>query len=116
MSLVICNNYPSTVYLSYMWYDPANCGSGDHFDTIGWYQVNPGACRTVFFGNVNFNRYWAYYAEAVNGAVWNGNIQAWVSNSAYRLCHGATCTPCRVVGFRLLDVDNFNNYTLTLIA
>ena len=120
MSLTFCNHYSFTpgydVYVSYMRFDRASCGSGDGFIAIGWFRIPPGQCRTVYNGNVNYNRYWAYYAEATDGATWSGNIQSWVSNSAFSLCHGSACTPCRVVGFRLLDVNNFTNYTLTLTA
>ena len=100
MSLTFCNHYSFTpghyVYVSFMWYDPGDCppgGSLDGFNTIGWYRLDPGGCQTVFNGDVNFNRYWAYYAESTDGATWSGNIQGWVSDSAYTLCHGSACTP-----------------------
>lgn len=123
MSLTFCNHYSFTpghyVYVSFMWHDPGDCppgGSLDGFNTTGWYRLDPGGCQTVFNGDVNFNRYWAYYAESTDGATWSGNIRGWVSDSAYTLCHGSACTPCRVVGFRLLDVNNFTGYTVTLTA
>jgi uncharacterized membrane protein len=124
MSLVICNQYSFTsgydVYVATMRVNRdacgANSGFGDGFNAIGWYRIPPGACRTVYTGRVGYNRYWAYYAEATDGATWSGNIQSWVSNSAFSLCHGQKCTPCRVVGFRLLDVNGYDNYTLTLTA
>jgi uncharacterized membrane protein len=98
-----------------MWYDPQACQSGDGFNTTGWYRLDPGGCQTVFNGDINFNRCWAYYAESTDGATWSGNIQAWVSNSAFTLCHGNECTPCRIVGFRPLDINNFSDYTVTLV-
>jgi uncharacterized membrane protein len=119
MSLTFCNHYSFTpghyVWVAFMWYDPNDCG-GDHFNEIGWYRIDPGGCTTVFNSSVNFNRNWYYYAESTDGATWNGDIQGWVSDSAFRLCHGEQCTPCRVVGFRLLDVNNYDDYTLTLTA
>lgn len=78
--------------------------------------MDPGGSTTVWNGSVAFNRYWAYYAEASDGATWTGDIQGWASDSAFRLCHGDRCTPCRVVGFRLLDVNSYDNCTLTLTA
>jgi uncharacterized membrane protein len=124
MSLVICNHYSFTaghdIYVATMRLDRNACGptagSGDGFNAVGWYQVPAGACTTVFTGNVGYNRYWAYYAESTDGVVWSGNIQSWVSNAAFSLCHGSKCTPCRVVGFRQLDVNGFQDFTLTLTA
>ena len=106
----------SSLWLTNLFLKIYSCPNGDGFIAIGWYRIPPGQCLTVYNGNVNYNRYWAYYAEATDGATWSGNIQSWVSNSAFSLCHGSACTPCRVVGFRLLDVNNFTNYTLTLTA
>jgi hypothetical protein len=33
--------------------------------------------------------------------------------AAFKLCHGNACRLCRVVGFRLLDVDGCDDYTPT---
>jgi|tagenome__1003787_1003787.scaffolds.fasta_scaffold20183223_2 uncharacterized membrane protein len=120
MSLTFCNRYSFTpgydIYLAYMWYDPSNC-SGDGFNTIGWYGIPPGRCVTVYNGDVNFNTNWAYYAECPkDGGTWSGDIQGWVSNEAFRLCHGDACTPCRVVGFRLFSVNNDPDVTIPLTA
>jgi hypothetical protein len=39
-----------------------------------------------------------------------------VSASAYSLCHGDRCTPCHIVGFRTLQVGNFDNFIQPLSA
>lgn len=118
MTLTFVNHHSFTpgheLYVAYMRLDRTSCSGGDGFNAIGWFRVEPGGSRTVYNGDVNYNRYWAYYAESSDGTTWTGNIQSWVSNNAFRECHGSACTPCRVVGFRQLDVGNFKNYTLTL--
>jgi len=118
VSLTICNHHSFTpgheIYVAYMRLDRTSCGSGDGFNAIGWFRIEPGTCQTVYNGDVNYNRYWAYYAEAPDGTTWTGNLQSWVSNSSFRLCHGSACSPCRIVGFRQLDVNGAANYTLTL--
>jgi uncharacterized membrane protein len=120
MSLIIRSSYPSYIYVSLMWYNPVNCPreqGGTIWNSIGWYEIPPGGQRTVWNGSVrNVNRWWGYYAEAADGLTWTGNIRAGVSNQAFRFCVGDTCgpPPCRQAGFRELDVNNFDNYTLTL--
>lgn len=118
MSLIFQNQYSFTpgydLWVTYMYYAPNVCG-GDHFRQTGWYQIPPGGQTTVYNGSVKFNRFWAYYAECPrDGATWSGDIQGWVSDSAYSLCHGNACTPCRVVGFRRIDVNSFDTYTVPL--
>jgi uncharacterized membrane protein len=119
MSLTFVNQYSFTpgyeLNVAFMRFDRASCSDGDGFVTVGWYIVPPGGSKTVYTGDVNYNRYWAYYAECPkDGTTWTGDLRGWVSSSAFRLCHGRSCTPCRVVGFRWLDVNNYTNYTMTL--
>jgi Protein of unknown function (DUF1036) len=97
MSLTFVNQYSFTpgydLYVAFMCFDRASCSDGDGFITIGWYQVPPGGSHTVYNGDVNYNRYWAYYAECPkDGATWSGNVRGWVNDSPFRLCHGRSCT------------------------
>jgi uncharacterized membrane protein len=124
MGLSFCNNYSFTpghvIYLAIMWRDENSCRNVgiDDYNTIGWYDLQPGACREIIGGDLrNGGRYYGFYAELYNRAtVWNGNISSWVSDSAFRQCHGVQCTPCRVVGFQLLDVSGYSNYSMVLHA
>lgn len=120
MSLIFRNHYSFTpgfdVYVIYMRLDTATCGANG-FAARGWYRVPPGGEVTVYNGNVdNVNRYWYWYAESTDGATWSGPFQTWVSNNAFTICYGAGCTPCRVVGLQELDVNNNNNFRVTLTA
>jgi uncharacterized membrane protein len=119
MSLIFENRYSFTsgydLWITYMYYAPDLCG-GDGYRQVGWYRVPPGGQTTVFNGSVK-GRYFPYHAEChADGATWSGDIQGWVSDSAYNLCHGERCTPCRIVGFRSLQVGDFDNFIQPLDA
>lgn len=119
MSLIFENRYSFTpgydLWVTFMYHAPDLCG-GDGYRQVGWYQVPPGGKTTVFNGSAKF-RYFAYHVVCpADGATWTGDIQGWASDSAYSLCHGDRCTPCRIVGFRLLHVGNFDNFTQPLVA
>ena len=67
----LLNNYSSYMSVALMWYDPAACsGDGGNWATGGWWNLNPG--QTGFTNIFMSSRYFAYYAEAVDGAVWDG--------------------------------------------
>jgi len=112
--LRFCNRHTSLVSVAIMRYNPQSCPRGDRFSVAGWWNISPGHCATVFGGSVKYNRFWYFYAQATNGATWSGNIRSWVSNNAFMLCHGDSCTPCRVVGFLGIDVNSYNDYTVNL--
>jgi len=114
MSVVVCNSYRARLCVAVMRYDPGSCSRGDRYSVEGWWCMNPGECRTVFGGSANYNRYWYFYAEAVDGATWSGPFRSYVSNNAFKICHSDSCTPCRIVGFfeRQVTAPNFR-LTLT---
>ena len=71
MQLCFHNNYSSPLSVAVMWYDPGDCGGdGGEWGTRGWWNLNPGG--TVHTNVSTGNRYFYYYAEAWNGAVWGG--------------------------------------------
>jgi hypothetical protein len=122
MGLTFCNNYSFTpgngINLAIMWYDPGCQNVGiDPYNTTGWFDLRPGACREVITWDLTTGgrRWYGFYAESYNRAVvWSGNINSWVSDSVFQQCHGVPCTPCRVVGFRLLDASGSPNKTIVL--
>jgi uncharacterized membrane protein len=114
MSLTFCNRTTSLVSVAIMRFDPQSCPRGDRFSVQGWWNINPGGCAIVYGGAVNYNRFWYFHAEAASGLVWSGSVRAWVSNQAFKLCHSDSCTPCRIAGFQLIDVNNCTNCTVTL--
>jgi uncharacterized membrane protein len=114
------NSYSTTLFVAYMRLDN-NCGNdcGEPWDVLGWVKLAPGA--TGYRANPTNNRYYYYYAEALNGAMWAGPYVAEVSNSAFEKCtclgvtqeNGAASNPYYDVGFRELDTDTYSGVNFT---
>lgn len=106
------NSYGKKIYVAYMRRD-FNCQAecGDVWDVLGWINLDPG--ETESRANATNNRWYYYYAEAVD-AVWSGPYVAEVSNAKFEKCtclgvivsHGPQ--PYYDVGFRELDVKTFS--------
>ena len=111
------NAYPQQLYAAYMFYSPDACGGeGGNWQAIGWFAIAPGATATLYANDLDDvnNRFWYYFAEAVDGAVWSGDINTYVTNAAFNICQGLGSTAYRTVGFRELDVGDNDSFTLTL--
>ena len=124
----ICNGYPAHVWVAIMFYSPdvnffgtliKGCGGeGMDFETRGWWSIAPGRCVNVHADDLeDRNRYWYYYAEAADGAVWAGPYKVLVSNEAFDLCYGYVSSEHghRYIEMRELDIDDNDDYTLTLV-
>lgn len=61
------------------------------------------------------NRYFYYYAEAVNGMKWVGPYTRAVPPQAFTWCEWTANTQSRNVGFRQKDINSYDNYTLNLL-
>ena len=71
MQLCFKNNYSSLVSILVMWYDTNTCGGdGGNWATKGWWNLSPG--QETHTDVWTANRYFYFYAEAEDGAVWNG--------------------------------------------
>ena len=123
MQLCFQNSYSSPVWVSVMWYSPGTCGGeGGDWETRGWWQVNPG--NTVTTNVSTDNRYFCFYAEAGDGAVWGGPYSAQVSIYAFDGCVdiGTSVSdgpdPYFDVGFQLIDAGwwywTYSSYTVNL--
>jgi hypothetical protein len=71
MQLCFQNNYSSPLSIAVMWSDQDACpGDDGGWATRGWWNLSPGGSVST---NVwTANRYFYFYAEAENGAVWAG--------------------------------------------
>jgi uncharacterized membrane protein len=107
------NSYGKKLYVAYMRRD-FDCQSdcGDIWDVLGWINLDPG--ETESRANGTLNRWYYYYAEAEDGAVWAGPYVAEVSNARFEKC---TCLGVAVssgpppyydVGFRELDLQTYS--------
>jgi uncharacterized membrane protein len=113
----IHNAYPQPLYAVYMFYSPDGCGGeGGDWQAIGWFYIQPGVTATLYandLGDVK-NRYWYYYAEAIDGARWSGDVDTYVNDGPFYICEGIATTQDWTVKSRELDVSDADDFTLTL--
>lgn len=113
--LKFCNSYPSTVWVTIMWYHP-DCPDGGNWEKAGWWKIVPGACKVVFGDDLDdVNRYWCFYAEAADGAVWSGPYVRSVPHQAFDWCEWTSQTGARQLGYRQFDINGYDDYTATLV-
>jgi uncharacterized membrane protein len=120
--LKICSNYPQPLWVAIMYYEPG-CSDGGDWIKKGWWRLTSGQCAIVYGGDLDdLNQYYYYYAESEDFATtWNGPINRFVPFQAFEWCEWTACSrsdgrPCGYdVGFRLLDIGDYDDYTLTLI-
>lgn len=113
------NLYTSRIFVAYMRKDNA-CGSdcGEPWNVLGWVDLWPQQSTTR--PNPTGNRWFYYYAEAVDGRTWSGNYSAEVTKSRFEKCtcigvsvsHGPN--PWYDVGMRQLDLDQFGGVNFKL--
>jgi hypothetical protein len=106
------NSYSAAMFVAYLRLD-YNCQNdcGEPWDVLGWISLQPG--QTESRDNPTNNEYFYYYAEAVDGAIWNGPFPAEVSNDRFEKCtclgvtveNGEPTNPYYTVGFRELDTN-----------
>jgi hypothetical protein len=123
VQLCFSNGYSSPLSVATMWYSPGTCGGdGGDWETRGWWNLNPG--DSVSTNVWTDNRYFCFYAEAWDGAVWGGPYGAQVSIYAFDGCIdiGTSVSdgpdPYFDVGFRLVDAGwwfwTYLSYTVNL--
>jgi len=111
------NRYSHKVWVAIMFYSPGRCGSYGSWGTRGWWGIDPGNIVGVFNGNSDYNRYYAYYAKASDGATWSGQYgPVYVYHEAFDSCINIGSTAAYgTVGMRLIDVDSYDDYTMNLL-
>jgi uncharacterized membrane protein len=115
VALTLCNGYSSRISTAIMFYSPDTCGGeGQNFEMMGWWNIEPGSCARVYANDLeDLNRYWFYFAHSSDGAVWSGPYGASVPSEAFDQCYGIGVSPGEGIGFRLLDIGDNDDYTLT---
>lgn len=124
MGLHLCNSYPHRISTAIMFYSPETCGNeGGDFEVMGWWNIDPGACKLVYANDLeDLNQYWYYYAFATDGAEWSGPFSKTVARAAFGGCWGVSETTSSEpglymqIGFRELDIGDNDDYTLTFVA
>ncbi|HEY7025595.1 MAG TPA: hypothetical protein VH371_11615, partial [Candidatus Limnocylindrales bacterium] len=65
------NSYGKKLWVAYMRVDwDCNNDCGEPWDVLGWIALDPG--ETESRSNPTSNRWFYYYAEAIDGAFWAG--------------------------------------------
>jgi hypothetical protein len=103
------NSYGKKLFVAYMRREYACQDCGDIWDVLGWINLDPGETETR--ANATTNRWYYYYAEAVDGAFWAGPYVAEVTQTKFEKCtclgvvvyNGDGTNPYHDVGFRVLD-------------
>ena len=114
MALRFANGYSARLFVAYGFFVGPTC----HFPrrdprVIGWWGTDPGRSALVYANDVNRQGpMWFYVAEAVDGAVWAGDLVTGIPNRAFNLCWGEAPTepPC---GFRDSTVGDSGNSSVT---
>ena len=115
--MTFCNSHGSGVWVAISFWDDEVCeGEKGGWRNRGWWRVEPGACVQVHSGIVsNVGRYWYFYAEADDGAVWTGDYPTYVMDpEAFDICDGIGSTAYWTRGFREIDTGDVHNFTATL--
>jgi uncharacterized membrane protein len=114
--LRIENAYPRDIWVA-IWYYSPNCPDGGDWAKKGWWRISPGQGKVVFGGSLkDHNRYFCYLAESDDGAYWAGPYVTAVPPQPFDWCLGTANSQSRDAGFRLLDIQSYDNFTLTLHA
>ena len=113
--LKFTNLYPSKLWVAIMWYTP-NCPDGGDWTKKGWWSLVTGQSKIVSGLDLcDVNRYWCFYAQALNGAYWAGPYKRMVPTQKFEWCEWTSSTSAFQVGFRLLDVDDNDDVSVHLI-
>ncbi len=114
--LRVCNHYTRTIWVTIMWYSP-NCGDGGNWRKRGWWKIDPGQCKIVFGEDLeDINRYFCYYANSSDGSEWSGPYIRDVPINAFLWCEWSKDSQSREIGYRLLDIEDNDDFTLNLVA
>jgi uncharacterized membrane protein len=114
-TVAFTNSTGAKIYVAYMRLD-YNCQNecGDPWDVLGWINLDPGETETR--ANPTENKWFYFYAEDANGAVWAGPYVAEVTQTRFEKCtclgvlvqNGEATNPYHDVGFRELDTDAYS--------
>jgi len=114
-NVTFTNSTGTKIYVAYMRLD-YGCQTlcGEPWDVLGWINLDPGETETR--ANPTENRWYYYYAESANGAVWSGPYVAEVRQTQFEKCtclgviiiNGPGTNPYHNVGFRELDTNTYS--------
>jgi uncharacterized membrane protein len=116
--LVFQNQYPAKVWVAITFWSPETCrGEGGNWETMGWWGIDAGGSKNVYNNDVDdLNQYYYFYAKAADGAEWAADYgPLYVYHEVFNSCINIGSTAAyAVVGMKEIDVNGYDNYTLTL--
>ncbi len=116
--LAFSNGYPTKVWVAIMFLSPETCGGeGGGWETMGWWGIDPGNSADVYDNDVeDLNQYFYFYAKAADGAQWAGDYgPVYVYHRAFDSCVNIGSTEAYgIVGMREIDVNGYDDFTVTL--
>lgn len=99
------NHYGKKIFVAYMRRDDFCEAVADNvWEVKGWIGLDPG--ETEYRANETGNRWFYYYAEAVDGAFWSGPFAAKVDYTVFTWCVGTSYAKYDV-GMRELDTAKY---------
>ena len=119
MGLTICNGFSSSISVAIGWPNSNQCANGGKWIKRGWWNIKPGRCARLYNGSLkNFNRM-SYYARTTDRTLeWKGRYCTYVHDNGFQHCWNDPIDPhfsgYYQVCYRLLDVNNREDYTLNL--
>lgn len=114
--LQFINSYPHRLDLTIMWFTP-NCVDGGDWTKSGWWPLSPGQSAVVHGADLaDINRFWCYFARAADGAFWAGDIARNVPPRVFTWCEWTSSTDAFQIGYRLLDVGDRDDMTISLVS
>jgi uncharacterized membrane protein len=116
MSLQFGNARPARCWVAISFIHETCAGEGGDWMSVGWYPIDPFTTVTVYGHDLaDVNRYWYYYAECDDGAVFQGPYFSQVSDPGpFRHCDGLGVSTARWVGFREIDVGEEDTVVMVL--
>jgi uncharacterized membrane protein len=116
--LNFCNKTNTKVFVAIMFSDDDECG-GDYggWRTQGWWGLNPGETKSVHSLDLFHNSNYYYYAEGMDGRVWEGQYgDVYVYSDSFDSCLNIGSTAAeKVVGMRNINISwEITSYTLNL--
>ena len=118
--LKFVNATDQDLWVAYMFLAQDVCGGeGGDWQAIGWFNMSPGGSTIPYANDLDDvgNRYWCYYAENVNrDRVWAGpyGVNVPEDGSPFNHCYTVGSTNSRIIGMRLFDVGDNEDFTVTL--
>jgi outer membrane protein assembly factor BamB len=117
MSLYFSNHYPDTIYVAlvYGWGTPPSFS----WYKTGWWALASGQTSLIVDGPIHeeASQYYYFYAQTADGGTyWAGPLAVQVTDNVFNQSFWDDTRMDREVGFRELDTNGYETFTLTFVG